>query len=72
LHSPVVSTRPLNRALQKVSVFRFFDPGLGGSRGPREAPKAIRRGLGDFRGPPEAPGTHHEPNQKTYEPKTID
>jgi hypothetical protein len=34
----LLQTRPLNRALQQVRVFGFFDPGPGGSADPREAP----------------------------------
>ncbi len=48
------TTRPLNGALQKVWVFRFFDPGPGGSGGPREA--SLSAGLpGAPGGLPEAP-----------------
>ncbi len=49
------STGPLRRALQKVWVFRFVDPGPGGSGGPRKALRAIPRGFGDFRGPSGSP-----------------
>ncbi len=41
--------RPLSRALQKVLVFRFFDPGPGGPGGPREAPQSYPWA---FPGPP--------------------
>ncbi len=47
-------TGPLDRALHKVLVFRFFNPGPGGSGAPREAPRALR---GPSPGPPGASGT---------------
>ena len=51
-------TRPLSRALQKVWVFRFFDPGPGASGGPPEGPPGLSVGLPGAPGSlPEAPGT---------------
>ena len=57
-------TRPLSRALQKVWVFRFFDPGPGASGGPWKAP------LGYpwvFPGPPGA--SRRPPGPKTKQSK---
>ena len=48
--------RPLSRALQKVWVFRFFDPGLGR---PPEGPPGLSVGL------PGASGGLRKPTQKT-------
>ena len=52
---PIASPRSLSRAQQKVLVYRFFDPGLGGSGGPREAP------LGYPWAFPEPPGASRRP-----------
>ncbi len=62
-------TRPLSGALQQVWVFRFFDPGPGGSGGPREAPQSHPWA---FPGPPGAsrrpPGPKTNPSKK---PKNL-
>ena len=55
---------PLSRALQKVWVFRFFDPGPGGSGGPREAPQSPPWA---FPGPPGA--SRRPPGPKTNQSK---
>ncbi len=61
--------RPLSRALQKVWVFRFVDPGPGASGGPRKVPLGYPWA---FPGPPGAPGTQDKPKQKTQKPKRLD
>jgi hypothetical protein len=44
----------------------------GAPRAPGKPPKPSVGVSGTSGSLPEAPGTHHEPNQKTYEPKNID
>ncbi len=62
-------SRPLNRALQQVFVFRFFDPGPAGSGCPREVPEGPPWA---FPGPPGAsrrsPGPTTSENKK---PKNL-
>ncbi len=57
-------TRPLSRALQKVWVFRFFDPGPGASGGPRKVSLGYPWA---FPGPPEA--SRRPPGPKTDQSK---
>ena len=57
----------LDRALQKVLVFRFFDLVPGGSGGPREAPRAIRGPSRDPRGPPGGPRNLRQTKAKNLE-----
>ncbi len=53
-------SRPLDKALQRVWGFRFFDPGPGGSGGSREAPQSPPWA---FPGPPGA--SRRPPGPKT-------
>ena len=63
--------RPLRRALQKVLVFMFFDPGPGGSEGPREGPEALRGPFRCFRGSRRPPGPKTNQSKKPRNLKEL-
>ncbi len=61
----VLEAWPLSRALRKLWVFRFFDPGPGASGGPRKVPLGVPWA---FPGPPGASKKPPGPktNRETY------